>query len=143
MDTKENELANGINGFDTEEIVNLYKFLCAYAKIEKFKNDESFKKNYPTFAQALFSMLDQLPLKPENCISIIEGDSKIKYTSAHRTKNMAFLYHFRNAIAHGMIRKNVMVEIKDFDRSTLTAYGLIDYNKTNDIITLVIIELLK
>ncbi len=142
MDTKEKKTEKGINGFAPEEIINLYKFLCAYEKIETFNNDESFKNNYPTFAQALFSILDKLPLKPDNCITIIKGDSKIKYTSARRTKNMAFLYHFRNAIAHGMIRKNFMVEIKDFDHSTLTAYGLIDPNTTNDIITLVINELL-
>ncbi|MCR4836561.1 MAG: hypothetical protein K5899_09325 [Bacteroidaceae bacterium] len=143
MDTKGKEFTEGFNGFSPEEMVCLYKFLCAYEKIESYRKDDSFKHDYPAFAITLFSTLDKLALKPDNCITMIQGDLTIKYTPAHRTKYMAFLYHFRNAIAHGRFHKKNQVEIHDFDKSILTAYGFIDSKIANDIITMIITEFLN
>lgn len=130
------------NGFNSGEIVDLYKFLCVYEKIEPFRKDDCLERIYPTLSEKLFSLLCQLPLKSDNCITIVKDDLNIKYTPAHRTKYTAFLYHFRNAIAHGRVYKKDQLEIKDFDNSTLTAYGLIDSKIGDEIIKLLIKELL-
>ena len=142
MDTLEKKESITFNGFSSDEIVDLYKFLCAYEKIEPFHKDNSLERNYPVLSEKLFSLLCQLPLKSDNCITIVKDDLNIKYTPAHRNKFTAFLYHFRNAIAHGRVFKKDQIEIKDFDNSTLTAYGLIDRKIGDEIIKLLIKELL-
>lgn len=142
MDALEKKESTTFNGFSSDEIVDLYKFLCAYEKIEPFRKDNSLERNYPVLSEKLFSLLYQLPLKSDNCITIVKDDLNIKYTPARRNKFTAFLYHFRNAIAHGRVFKKDQIEIKDFDNSTLTAYGLIDRKIGDDIIKLLIKELL-
>lgn len=142
MDTLVNDWQNGFNGFSPAEIVNLYKFLCAYEKIESYRNDESFKRNYPELSDKLFAVLDQLSLKLDNCITVVQEELRVKYTSARRTKYIAFLYHFRNAIAHGRLLKNNngQVEIKDFDNTVLTTSGIMDSQKVDEIIRMMITQ---
>lgn len=130
-------------GFEPDEIVNLYKFLSAYEKIESYRQDESFKRAYPKLYESLFEVLKSLDLKAENGISIIQDVNKVRYTNAKRNKHLAFLYHLRNSVAHGYIRKGEVIEIKDLLNRELTASGNIDNEKFARIINVMNLELLN
>ena len=117
-------------GFTPDEIVKLYKFLYAFEKVESYKSYERFKQDYPVLSASLYEVFKSLDLRAENHVSIIQEIDKVRYTDAHRQKYMAFLYHLRNSIAHGYIRKGEDIEIKDLWQGSFSASGHISPNKS-------------
>ena len=123
------------HGFNDLEIVSLYKFLCAYEKIEMIKKDKDFNGQYQELSNKLHAILKKVDLKVGSCIPIISDQNKVRLTDANnRSKIPAFLYHLRNSIAYGYIRKNTQIEIKDLWHSSFTASGNIDTDIFEDIV---------
>ena len=132
--TKQEENAL-FHGFNDTEIISLYKFLCAYDKIESFKRDDAFKRLYPEPSKKLYEIIEKMDLKVEYGFPIITEPNKARFTDANgRSKNLAFLNHLRNSIGHGYIRKNDQIVIKDLWNGKFSASGNIDTDKFEEII---------
>ena len=104
-------MANLVNGFDSHEVFQLYSFLCVYENyLNKIRNNTDFEKVFQKHEE-LNKHLELLNI----CVvskDIIWGvgsvslKDSIYMTSAGKCKSMALMYHIRNSIAHGQIRKN-------------------------------------
>lgn len=111
-------------GFEPDEIIILYKYICWYESISKIKSDGKLYSLYPwtNYYWIVFSS-KKFNFKTEKSGNMPKGAVKQKnntlvYTKCVNTKLLSFLRHLRNSIAHGNIeargKGNNVVTINDY-----------------------------
>ena len=104
-------LMNNLKGFNEQEIVNLYKYLCIYEnKIKILQNSTDIYSTYPQLKSLdgilkLFTM-NYANDKAMQVLGVIVPKGVLYCTNTKNSKIYNFLYHLRNSIAHGQIEKN-------------------------------------
>ena len=123
-----------ILGFEKQEIVVLYHYLCVYEKkLKSLDSNKKLFKEYPAI-ERIESLLDALNCKEYNSDSreITDkgfGSYYVAMTWSRSSKLTSFLHHLRNAIGHGRIEQQEdYIELKDYDTpkmKNITAQGRI------------------
>lgn len=115
-------VASVINGFDEKEIFVLYNYVCWFEKIKSLKTDRSLysfcpqqKQFWIHFSSKQFDFKSekgsQMPAKVSN-----QKSNTILFTLSAKTRQLSFLRHLRNSIAHGLIVcKGKTIEITDYN----------------------------
>jgi len=98
-----------LNGFSSSEVFRLYKFLCIYeSKLMRIKRSKRLYKTYPGI-RPLETFIDRF----KYYYATKEGMQAIGlfvpvglfYCIRRNSKPTDLLYHIRNSIAHGQIKK--------------------------------------
>ncbi len=115
---------NSFKGFEPEEIIILYKYICWYKSISKISTDKKLYKQYPwtksfwidTSIKKYNFKIEKSSKMPKKAIE--QRSNTMVYTKSVGTKLLSFLRHLRNSIAHGNIeargKGNNVVTICDY-----------------------------
>lgn len=124
-------LMNKLQGFNEQEVFNLYKYLCVYEnRIKILKNSTEIYSHYPQLRR-LDSIMNLFTMNYANDkamqdLGVFIPKGHVYCTNTKTSKMYNFLYHLRNSIAHGQIEK-------EGEQVFLIDYKLM-YDKKNKII---------
>ncbi len=104
-------MKNNIHGFNPSEVIDLYHYLCIYENnIAKIYSQKNLINMYPKLKD-----IDQLMagivcnfcnIESLEIIGLAPMDNLISMTKSRNSKQLSFLHHLRNSIAHGQIEKD-------------------------------------
>lgn len=136
---------NKINGFNENQIFQLYAYLVAYEEsgIEKYESTKALLNEHPELAIIGQTAKPVICHKSSNQ-DMKEIDFKVLTNEIYLTKNkgnllLSFLAHLRNSIAHGNIEDHEgRVWVTDYANPQynpvdFTARGCIDFDVINSI----------
>ena len=135
-------MAQCINGFNSEEVFQLYAFVEAYevAGIKSYQTQTRLFKEHPELQDVLLVM-KKVKCHYSNSEKMksydIKGmDEEIYFTKYQRGKLLPLLYHLRNSIAHACaVRDGTKVLITDYKVSRpvdFSARGRISLETINE-----------
>lgn len=122
-------------GLSEDEIVLLYRFICAYAKNEKEIKSETLTACYPNSAK-WNEFINPGSIKIEKARDIqknagrISSDGQIVLTVSRSSKIVSLLFHLKNSISNGNIEKNGdSILFSDYYNSNINAIGQVSSDK--------------
>lgn len=109
-----------IHGFTSDEISDLYHYLCIYeSRLSQANNLNEFKTIFPKY-QKLIDLMSTFTCNKCNreelkIVGIAPLDNLVSMTWCKSSKLQSFLHHLRNSIAHAQIeQENGFVSIIDY-----------------------------
>lgn len=111
---------NNINGFGPKEVVELYHYLCIYVnKLEHIRSQNVLLKQYSEL-KGIDTLMSSFVCN--NCtreslktIGLVSMNNLVSMTKCRTSKQLSFLHHLRNSIAHGQLtKKGKYVELIDY-----------------------------
>ena len=100
-----------IHGFDANEVVELYHYLCIYeSELKLIVSKEAFVNsfyNHKELEQLIAGIvLNYCTKESLKVIGLVPVENLVSMTKCRNTKTLSFLHHLRNSIAHGQIEKD-------------------------------------
>ena len=100
-----------IHGFDANEVVELYNYLCIYeSELKLIVSKEAFVNrfyNHKELEQLIAGIvLNYCTKEFLKVIGLVPVENLVSMTKCRNTKTLSFLHHLRNSIAHGQIEKD-------------------------------------
>lgn len=104
-------MKNSIHGFSSDEVMDLYHYLCIYEKeLAKIESQVNLINKYPKLKdieQLMAGIVCNFCTKESlKVIGLVPMDNLISMTKSRSSKSLSFLNHLRNSIAHGQIEKD-------------------------------------
>lgn len=119
-----------VNGFNSEEIVLLYKYICWFEKIKRITTDKSLYEQFPV-QKGFWQHFKGKEFKSEKNNNMPKDAQKQKanvivFTVSWKTRQLSILRHLRNSIAHGTFEtdgKKVTLSDKSLRLKKCTCMG--------------------
>ena len=124
-----------VNGFTSEEIIVLYKYMCWFEKIKSLTTDKSLYQQYP-YQRRFWDDFKKCSLSTRKVKEMPktyqkQPNNNLIYTLSAKTKQLSFLRHLRNSIAHGVIETDSkVIVIRDYSQRAKKCTCMGNLNKS-------------